>query len=52
LPKKIGDPGKILMLENFGHLANFYASDSFGPLRKVEESLNLYPNIFGSLEKS
>jgi hypothetical protein len=50
--KKIGDSGKILMLEHFGHLGNFYAADSFGPLTKVEESLNLYPNISGTLEKS
>jgi hypothetical protein len=40
------------MLENFGHLRNFYAADSFGPLTKVEESLNFYPNILGTLEKS
>jgi len=40
------------MLENFRHLGNFYAVDSFGPLTKVEESLNLYPNIFGTLQKS
>jgi len=43
--------GKILMLGNFGHLGNFYAAHSFGPLTKVEESLNLYPNILGTLEK-
>jgi len=52
LPKKIGDSGKILMLGNFGHLGNFYAAHSFGPHTKVEESLNLYPNILGTLEKS
>jgi len=52
LPRKIGDSGKILMLENFGHLGNFYAADSFGPLTKVKESLNLYPNTLGTLEKS
>jgi len=40
------------MLENFGHLGNFYAADSFGPLTQGEESLNLYPNILGNLEKS
>jgi hypothetical protein len=40
LPKKFGDSGNILMLENFGHLGNYYAADSFGPLTKVEEILN------------
>ncbi len=30
LPRKFGDSGNILMLENFGHLGNFYAADSFG----------------------
>jgi hypothetical protein len=52
LPKKFGDSGNILMLENFGHLGNFYAADSFGPLTKVEESLNFCPNILGTLEKA
>jgi hypothetical protein len=52
LPKKYGDSGKILRLENFGHLGNFNAADSFGPLIQVEESLNFYPNILGTLEKS
>ncbi len=50
--KKFGDSGKILMLENFGHLGNFYATGSVGPLTKVEESFNLYTNILGTLEKS
>jgi len=50
-PKKYGDSGKILMLENFGHLGNFYAADSFGYLTRGEGSLNFYPNIFGTLEK-
>jgi hypothetical protein len=40
------------MLENFGHLGNYYAADSFGPLTKVEEILNFWPNILGTLEKS
>jgi hypothetical protein len=40
------------MLENFGHLGNFYATGSVGPLTKVEESFNLYTNILGTLEKS
>jgi hypothetical protein len=40
------------MLENFGHLGNFYAADSFGPLTKVEESLNFCSKILGTLEKS
>jgi hypothetical protein len=50
--KKIGASGKILTLENLGHLSNFYAEDSFAPRTQVEESLNLYPNILGTLEKS
>jgi hypothetical protein len=50
--KKFRDSGKILTLENSGHLANFYAADSFAPRTQVEETLNLYPNILGTLGKS
>jgi hypothetical protein len=50
--KKFGDSGKILMLENFRHAENFYAAASFGPITQGEESLNFYPNILGTLEKS
>jgi hypothetical protein len=50
--KIFGDSGKILKLENLGHLGNFYPADSFGPLTQGAESLNLYPNNLGTLEKS